>query len=146
LLLAVATVGGCTAKPGVTVDQVHDERARPERTLFRQVFPPKCAEIPTAEYPDVAPDERPDLVSVRVDLTIDMRGEATELTAEVLDASDPAGRFASAALAAAAKLRCSPALRPPRADSREQAPQPVAYRSSLVYRFYRDRMQAAGSF
>jgi hypothetical protein len=139
-------VTGCAAKPGVTVDQVHEERARSERTLFRRVFPPRCAEIPTAEYPDVAPDERPDLVSVRVDLTIDPRGEAAELTAEVLEASDLAAPFVSAALAAAAKLRCSPAVRPPRADSHEQAPQPVAYRSSLVYRFYRDRMQATGSF
>jgi hypothetical protein len=139
-------LAGCTKDPGTSVEQVFGERSQPKRRRYQNVFPPKCAEIPTAEYPDIPPDQRPELVSVRVDLTIDPRGDAGDLTGEVIEGSVFTDLFVGSALRAAAHLHCQPAVRPPRPGSGETAPQPVAYRSALIYRFHRYQMQARGSF
>ena len=144
--LVLVWFAGCAKDPGTSVEQVYEERSQPKRTRYQNVFPPKCAEIPTAEYPDIPPDDRPEMVSVRVDLTIDPRGDAMDLAGEVLEGSTFSDSFIRSALRAAANLHCQPAVRPPRPNSGETAPQPVAYNSALIYRFHRYQMQARGSF
>jgi hypothetical protein len=69
LLLPVAQ--GCAKRSAVTVEQVHDRQPAAAREGPPRLFPPRCPELPTAVYPDIAQDERPDHVAVRVDLVID---------------------------------------------------------------------------
>lgn len=137
---------GCAKKPAVTVEQVHEAGPPPGRGELPKMFPPRCEELPTADYPDVPADVRPETVSVRVDLTIDKTGRSANLRATVLDECDGSVAFVEAALAAARKITCEPALSMPSPDADRILPDAIEYNSSVIYRFYRDEQDAHATF
>ena len=144
LLPALLIATGC-ARPAVTVEQVHEEKDVPRQSSGR-VFPPACEELPTAVYPELPPENRPELVSVRVDLTISRGGQPENLRATVQESIEPTEPFVEAALAAARTIRCEGARRTPRRGTDELALVPIDYESSIVFRFYRDEKEARGAF
>jgi hypothetical protein len=145
-LAALLLGAGCAKKPAVTVEQVHEVGPPPGRGELPNMFPPRCEELPTADYPDVPADLRPETVSVRVDLTIDKTGRSANLRATALDEFEGSAAFVEAALAATRKITCEPALRMPSPDADRILPDPVEYNSSVIYRFYRDEQDARATF
>jgi len=144
---AVLVTMNCARKPAVTVEQVYDgqEISEDDRTLPK-LHPPKCGPLPEAEYPELPLEDEPEMISVRVDLVIDAEGNPTKLHATVLDHENPPEAFAEAALAAARRFDCLPALRMPSPDSDRIIPTAVEYASSILFRFYRDEKSAKSSY
>lgn len=145
-VLLLATVS-CARKSAVTVEQVYagQEISEDDRTLPR-LHPPNCGPLPEAEFPDLPLGDLPEKISIRVDLIIDKEGRANKLNVTVLDHENPPRAFVEAALSAAARLDCLPALQMPSPDSDGILPTAVEYASSIVYRFYRDERKAKASF
>jgi hypothetical protein len=145
--LVLLSATSCARKSAVTVEQVYEgqELCEEDRSLPK-LHPPKCGPLPEAEYPELPREHLPERVAVRVDLIIDTEGKATKLRATVLDREGVPRAFVDAALAAARRFDCLPALQMPSPDSDRILPTAVEYASSVVYRFYRDEKSAKASF
>jgi hypothetical protein len=141
-ILLLVTATACAAKPLVEVEH---PRGRPVESS--KVSPPQCEEIPLPPYPDVERDERPEQVTVKVTFTIDKLGRTEEVSAERVGEVDRPEPYLAAAVDAARTLRCKPAARLAGESSETLAFQPIPYRSSFVYHFFRDEKKArvAGS-
>lgn len=128
-------VCGC-ARPLVELEQPYAVSSRAES----RVVAPQCAEFPLPPYPDVPPRDRPDQVTVKVGFTIGATGRIRDVEAEVLRGAEgvEAAPFVTASLAAAALIHCRPAVRLPAAGAEDLTPQPIDYRSSVLYHFLRD--------
>jgi hypothetical protein len=140
LSAALLTLGGCARRPLVQVEQLPEEA---DREATEQAYPPQCEEIPLPVYPDVEPRDRPELVTVRVDFTIDTLGRIQDLEASTIKGPAGASPFVETSLAAARTFKCRPALRltRPYPDSDGVAMRPIPYRSSLIFHFHRDEKQ-----
>ena len=106
------------------------------------MFPPQCEEIPLPLYPNVERSQRPVRITVRVSFTIDRLGRIADLSAEEVGEADRPEPFLAASVAAARTLHCKPAARLAGQSSGTLAFQPIPYRSSFVYRFFRDEKKA----
>ncbi len=137
---------GCSKKPAVTVEQVYEQQPAAESEGPPRLYAPRCPELPKAVYPEIAEEERPDLVSVRVDLVIDETGRATHLRTTVDRIVARSEEFAAAARRALDSLVCEPAVQMPYPGSEHVLPVPVEYASTIVYRFYRDQNDARAAF
>lgn len=144
-LFTVISVG-CAEKPVVTIEQVHATQTRTAGSLSQRVFPPTCEEIPVPDYPGVGVEQRPEQVSVRVDLTIDEVGVPKNLRATPLSPSPWDESYVRASIEAAGRIRCEPAWSPPGPESDDLEPRPREYRSSLIFHFFRDEKQARVAF
>ena len=142
VLVAMALTVSCAKKPGVSIEQLYEANLR-ETGSADSVTPPWCRELPGAIYPsDLALDERPDRVDVRVELTLDEFGKPRNIKTVVLDDIADPEPFERAARMAAEELRCVPAIRPPAPESGRDIAATIAYRTSLLFHFYRDGREA----
>ncbi len=136
-ILVLVVAAACATRPLV---QVELPQVQPAESL--KVFPPQCEEIPLALYPDVERDERPEQVTVKVTFTIDKLGRVEDVSAGGVGEMDRSEPYLAASIAAAGTLRCKPAARLAGESSEALAFQPIPYRSSFVYHFFRDEKKA----
>ena len=138
LFLATVSAGSCAKKPGVSIEQLYEAEDR-ESTSADALTPPWCKDLPSAAYPaDLPLDEQPDRVDVRVDLTLDEFGQPRNVKATALGNLVNAEPFEMAARIAADELLCVPAMRPPDPESGRMVAETIAYRTALLFHFYRD--------
>ena len=135
-ILMLIAAAAC-AKPLVEVELPHVQAVK-----SLKVFPPQCEKIPLALYPDLERDERPEEVTIKVTFTMNKLGRVEDVSAEGVGEVARPEPYLAASIDAAATLRCKPAARLAGESSEALAFQPIPYRSSFVYHFFRDEKKA----
>ncbi len=136
-VLVLVAASACATRPLVEV-----ERPEVRAVESLKVFPPQCEKIPLALYPDLERDERPEEVTIKVTFTINKLGRVEDVSAEGVGEMARPEPYLAASIDAAATLRCKPAARLAGESSEALAFQPIPYRSSFVYHFFRDEKKA----
>lgn len=113
----------------------------PEETEPSSVRSPVCQDIDLPAYPVELVEESPETVWVRVDFVVTQAGQVSEVEARIEEPTDAPEAFRLAAEEAVSRWRCRPAWR---VGEGQDGPywQPLPYRTSLVFRFDAERVEA----